>query len=238
MPPLLKAITSESQNSIQSQNMFKIVKRVTMNLEGKKKLWEAKRAQITALRIAKAEAWRAELAAKREEKTAPKIETPEKTKPIKKIVVKKKPEAKTKKRKKLKIAKKKVQAKKPEKIPTTKPKDRKKIKTIKKKVVVKKKIEKTEPGKKKAVLEKGKELIEEILKEPFWKEATAKEIVEETVVPNIEEQKKEAEPAEKKTATLSGRFTDISIPQKTGKKDLDAEKFKELEEKLKRLRRF
>ena len=70
------------------------------------------------------------------------------------------------------------------------------------------------------------------MKEP----APSPKTTEETVVPKIEEQK-EAEPVEKKTTILSGSFTDISIPHKKGL-DLSAGRFKELEEKLKKLRRF
>ena len=109
------------------------------------------------------------------------------------------------------VAKKKVQATEPVKKPVAKPKRRKKVKTVEKKVV----------------LEKEKELIaEEILKEPIPFPKTTGEVVEEAVVPNLEEQQQKVE---KKATILSGSFTDISIGTR---------RFKELEEKLKKLRRF
>lgn len=76
-----------------------------------------------------------------------------------------------------------------------------------------------------------KELVTAILEEPLLKAELAKEN------PKIEK------PEEKKPVeieTLSGIFTDISMPKTKEEKEFDwsAKRFKELEEKLQRLRRF
>lgn len=77
-----------------------------------------------------------------------------------------------------------------------------------------------------------KELVTAILEEkPMPKAEPAKEI------PKIEKSE-EKKPVE--TETLSGIFTDISMPKTKEEKEFDwsAKRFKELEEKLQRLRRF
>lgn len=192
-----------------------------MRLEEKKKLWEAKRAQITASRLAKAEAWRTELAAKRiEKKSVPKTKTPEEVKSIEKIAVEENLETKPVYRKRVS-------------------RNRKKLEIARKRTRKKLRLEKIAVIREKRPSRLEKEIIEKILKEPTAE--TTKETARETMVPEIEEKtKEESAPVNIKTKVLSGSFTDISIPQKSGKKDLGlgAGRFKELEEKLKKMRRF
>ncbi|MDP2974384.1 MAG: hypothetical protein Q8N60_05005 [Candidatus Diapherotrites archaeon] len=107
-----------------------------------------------------------------------------------------------------------------------KPKGRKKRGKPKKKKV-KPKVEKAVKP-----VEKEKELVAAILEEPLLK---VKPIEEK---PKIEKVEKEKKPVE--TTSLIGDFTEISMPKikEEEEHDWSAKRFKELEEKLKKLRRF
>lgn len=234
------------------------------SFEEKKKIWEAEKAERIARRIAKAEAWRSKLEQrieKRREKSGERITEKEEVAPI--VVeytkkVKAIPAVKVVQPKKARQIKKSGKAKTKRKLVIPKPKivskPKKIVVYVKKKPRAKKKKEKLKPKKSeikkkiKIARKKPKSLkpiagfIESILKEapvpltPIQAIEKEEKVKEEISAPKEEVVEKE----KPQTIKISGLFTDIFIPQQSGESGLGlgSERFKELEEKLKRLRRF
>lgn len=212
------------------------------SLEEKKKIWDANKAKRIAERIAKADAWRTK-EAKRKEKEA--MQREEVSKAL--FVSDEKPESalvdylkEVKEKRKAEEIERKLEPKKKE-IKKT-PVKKKVFKPILEKIFTKKKVKKQVPKKKlmkvKALEKKVEETkpmlkVEEIIK-AITTELKPK-VKKKVVAPVKMVEKKPVE-----IMTITGPCTDISMPKIKEESEMDwsARRFYELEERLKKLRRF
>lgn len=228
------------------------------SLEEKKKVWEALRAKKIAERMAKANAWRAEAEARRlGNRTQTLLALIEKPKEIEIIPVKKIPKKRVVKLKLEKFFPKKTREKPKLKGKTTAEKkpllvpEKKTTKNIREEIrnpikvwgeELRRKIEGISTagaGSRAKKIKKGGRPRKKEFIRPIEKELNAllKEPLPEKK-PKTEKNEGDKKPVE--TVTLVGQFTEISMPKTRSGKGLDwsAKRFKELEEKLKELRRF